>query len=193
MERGSILSCDMAHPARGVSMPEILVIICIVSILIAIAAPNLNYAIQQIRHKQVAQTLLLGMVQARSEAIKRNSHVALCKSGNGLTCSKNRGWNQGWIIFHDANNSGDREESEELISKYSEREPSALILSNGNISEYVSFNSMGYSRLLGGGFQAGTFRICPLNVNFQEAYSVILNSLGRVRIETTAALECSGS
>ena len=35
---------------------------------------------------------------ARSEAIKRNATVTLCRSADGLSCAASGGWQQGWIV-----------------------------------------------------------------------------------------------
>jgi type IV fimbrial biogenesis protein FimT len=177
--------------SSGISMPESLMVISIISILLAVLAPILPDAMLKIRQKQIAQTLSLGMTQARSEAIKRNSRVTLCKSSDGMFCSKFGGWSQGWIVFHDGNNSGAREAFEELISTSSKDESSVFIMATGSVGNYVSFNPMGYSRLSNGGFQAGTFKVCPINAKVQDAYNVVLNSVGRVRMETVSVSECS--
>jgi type IV fimbrial biogenesis protein FimT len=36
---------------------------------------------------------------ARSEAIKRNTTITLCRSANGTSCSGSGGWQQGWIVM----------------------------------------------------------------------------------------------
>ena len=174
----------------GLTLVEFLVVVLIVSLLMTIAIPSMGDWIDQIRRKQVAQALWLGMMQAKSEAVKRNSRVVMCKSHDGMTCALNGGWEQGWLVFHDINNSGIRDGGEELISRHVDGDEGVIILSNGNIKRYVSFSQLGYSKLLSGAFQAGTFMVCPGSRRAPDAYRVVLNSLGRVKVETVASSNC---
>lgn len=68
--------------------------VAIAGILVALAVPNFNAYIGNTRVKTAAQELFLAMVEARSEAIKRNDNVSVV----AVTLSGTQAWANGWEI-----------------------------------------------------------------------------------------------
>jgi type IV fimbrial biogenesis protein FimT len=93
----------MARPHRtehGFSLIETLTTLGIVAILAAVATPSFDNMIKNTRRRQSVDSFWHAIFLARSEAIKRNSVVALCKSNNGTQCDNAPGtWSSGWIVF----------------------------------------------------------------------------------------------
>ena len=83
---------------RGFTLVEMLIVVTIVGILSGVAFPYLGTVADSIRMRWIANELLSSMHVARSEAIKRNSRVALCKSSDGNACANAGDWEQGWIV-----------------------------------------------------------------------------------------------
>lgn len=71
-------------------MIEMLVVVTVLAIMGALAAPSMTRLIGQQRLKSVASDLQLAMVKARAEAIKRNANVAVTATGGD--------WANGWTI-----------------------------------------------------------------------------------------------
>src|SRR6476660_324037 len=86
---------------RGFTLVEMMIVFAIVGVLSGVAFPYLGAVVDSIRMRRIANELLSSMHVARSEAIKRNSRVALCKSSDGNACANTGDWEQGWIVFHD--------------------------------------------------------------------------------------------
>jgi type IV fimbrial biogenesis protein FimT len=119
---------------------------------------------------------------ARSAAVQRNARVVMCKSATGSSCAEDAGWGDGWLIFQDANNSGTWDEGEALLYRQSAL-PGYLTLSgNTPVNEYVSYTPFGQAKLLGGGFQAGTFTVCAKVAGRKDGYQVFVASSGRARM-----------
>lgn len=77
--------------ARGFTMPELLTVVAIVAILASVAAPAFSSMIASARGRSVSSELYASLARARSEAIKRNTEVALVP----VTA---RQWQDGWSI-----------------------------------------------------------------------------------------------
>jgi type IV fimbrial biogenesis protein FimT len=174
----------------GFTLVEMLVVLAITATLATIAVPSMTAMFDSLRISAASNDFLAGLYLARSEAIKRNSRVALCKSSDGISCASIGGWEQGWIIFHDLNNNSLRESSETLIRRDMPLAPSLRLTGNQNVVRYVSFAPTGATRLIGGGFQAGTLTVCRQSVFGGEARQIVLNAVGRPRVQKAAVSSC---
>jgi type IV fimbrial biogenesis protein FimT len=131
-----------------------------------------------------------GLRLTRDEAIRRNGRVAMCKSADGSQCTKSGDWSQGWIVFHDSNNSGSVDAQESVL--YREPPLSGAIRLSGNtpVSNYVSYTSHGKAKLLSDAFQAGHFTVCAPSAKSTDAYLVYIGILGQPRVEKKQVKLC---
>lgn len=183
------------HPSsptaqRGASLLECVAALSVAAAALHFALPPLQDMVQSASLSAAAQDLLGDLYRARSEALKRNRRVALCKSAGGAACSPEGGWEQGWILFHDENGNGAVDADEEVISR---REPLPSYLrarGNHHVASYVSYTPLGATKLLTGGFQAGTLTVCRISDGPTQARQVILNAVGRPRIQRANVANC---
>jgi type IV fimbrial biogenesis protein FimT len=89
---------------KGLTLIELMITLAIAGVLIATAAPNMREFIQNNRSATQINELQATLSLARSEAIKRNTGITVCRSSNGTSCAGN--WQDGWIIFVDSNFDG---------------------------------------------------------------------------------------
>jgi type IV fimbrial biogenesis protein FimT len=80
--------CATLH--RGFTLIELTVVIAIVAILAAMAAPNLSTFIDTMDAKSAAMDLVGDLITARSEALKRNTSITVSPI-SGV-------WSNGWQI-----------------------------------------------------------------------------------------------
>ena len=95
--------CRLAGREAGFNIIELMVVVFIVGVLAAIAAPNMGKMVRTQRIKTGAFDVYASLTLARSEAVKRNSVVTLTPvSGD---------WAKGWTV-KDANNNVLKEQGE---------------------------------------------------------------------------------
>lgn len=83
----------------GFTLIELLVTVAISVVLVSLAAPSFRSLVTSSTMTSEANEFLAALNFTRSEAIKRNLRVTLCKSSSGTACTTSGGWQQGWIIF----------------------------------------------------------------------------------------------
>lgn len=173
---------------RGFTLIEILVVISMMALLAALAAPSFNQAILSNKLTSYSNTFMASAQIARSEAIKRNVQVTLCRSADGATCATSGTWQQGWIVMCKYNSATPGV----CVSGGSE---TLLIQAQPALSADYRFTGDQYSLLFdptGVGSTTATLAMCrylPSSGNQERAISV--SALGRPTIATTKLGTCS--
>lgn len=170
----------------GVTLLEMMVVMAIAAILLFEAVPALQSLQSSIRLKSVSDTFVAHLNFARNESIKRNARVLLCKSGDGRQCADTGQWEQGWIVFHDANNNAKVDLDEAILVQKAALHAAIRFSGNANVAKYVSYTPDGGANLVSGAFQAGSFIICTPSP--MEARQIVISKAGRVR-DAKAAIE----
>jgi type IV fimbrial biogenesis protein FimT len=160
---------------------ELLVAMTVTSILLLLALPAGADWLRAYRQMNQAQALARTLDVARSEAIKHNGRVNVCKSADLRECTRGGGWEAGWVMFADGDDDGLVGDS--VIVGTEPRSPADITIGgNAPVAEYVSYTAMGMARTRSGALQMGTFTVCSKG---QKALHVVLAESGRVRIEKT--------
>jgi type IV fimbrial biogenesis protein FimT len=178
------------RPGRGFTLLELLVAMVITAILLMVAAPSMAAIIDSMRLTSAANSFVSHLYMARSEAIKRNNRVALCKSADGVLCTANSGWEQGWVMFQDTNDNGILDSGEPVIVREQGLMGGLRMTGNQSVAKYVSFTPTGATKLAAGGFQAGTLTLCHPSKAKNEARQIVLNAAGRPRVQTITMNNC---
>lgn len=182
------------HPtrrtARGLTLIELTIVLAVLSVLLAGAAPLLTALVDSMRMRTIANDFLTSLYLTRSEAIKRNGRAAMCKSADGINCASTGGWHQGWIVFHDDDNSGTVAPGERVIHRVQGLPSHMRVSGNQMVSRYISFTPVGGTRTLNGAFQAGTITVCNDRTPGSEGREIVLNNVGRMRVNKTLVSVC---
>lgn len=168
--------------AQGVGLIELLVVLAIVAVLAAAAAPSMMGIVANLRLRSAADTLVRDLSLARSEAIKRNARVVICKSRSGRACETAVNWDAGWLVFQDNDNDAQMGSADLVIHQQAGFEGNLIIGGKTPIANYVSYTPLGTSRYTTGTFQAGTFTVCQQSAEPGEARDIVLSNTGRARI-----------
>lgn len=174
----------------GFSLVESVMALGLVAGLVGMAVPQVQDMLHASALRGATGELVADLVQARSEALMRNRRVALCKSASGQHCETEGGWEQGWMMFHDENGNGVVDAAEEVISRRAALAPQFRLQGNQPVAKYISYTALGSTKLTGGAFQAGTLTLCRHSAGPTPARQIIVNSIGRPRVEAARVDSC---
>lgn len=184
---------------RGFTLIELMVTLSILGVLMALAVPSFQSLIAGSNVTAASNDFMTSLAQTRSNAIRLGERVTMCKSADGAQCSTTGDWEQGWIIFNDPTRDVDAHvdtgtPTETVIVVNAALTNGIVIRGNSTVSQYVSFSSDGQSRGMNGAFQAGKIRICSTSAaldNAKRARDLVINSVGRVMVQTPASVDSS--
>lgn len=147
----------------GFTLVELMVALAVAVVLLAIAVPSFEDAAGTGRLSSNISELSSAVQLARSEAIRRNRRATLCRSDDGSTCSSTSGSWSGWIVFVDADGSGQRDGTE-VVVKSSTLSPTVQLLPSAAITALnnrVTFRGDGIARASDGfTLLAATLAVC---------------------------------
>ena len=177
-----------ANNQLGITLIELMTVLAIIAISLAVGIPSVSAIIQTNRMATAMNSLSGSFALARSEAVTRNQEVVVCKSQDGLFCTKKGGWEQGWIVFEDTNGNEFHDEEEPRLWVQGNLPPGIEV-------SFSAFHSKNYVYYWPSGFTKmnGTFTFCQQN-RPGLSKAMILNKIGRLRSSKTlhdgSPLEC---
>lgn len=166
---------------KGTSLMDILTTMAIAFFLFGFGMPAFQGYLVNSRLVSNINLLSRSLALARSEAVKREAHVVICKSRDQQNCTTAGSWRQGWIIFEDRLPNRQRDKTEPLIFVKSEL-PTQVSLNYAAFrsSNFITFRATGITKT------NGTFTLC-YNQDAHSARALILSKTGRIRFSQTRA------
>ena len=180
------LVVSQAGYQRGFTLVELMITIALMAILAAIAVPAFNELTLGSKLRSQSNDLVAGAMLARSEAIKRNAFVRMCVSADGASCIAG-GWEQGWVVFHDADDDGALDAGETVLLRHQEA-PFGFKITGTSAVASVRFQPTG----VGVTPAPAILTVCRAtpSVGGQER-EVTISLTGRASVERTNTAPCS--
>ena len=164
---------------RGVSLFEALIVLSVVATLTVVGVPSFREML--VRHEQVTaiNTLVTALHLARSEAIKRITHVGICPSRDGRHCigrvPGKTAWHFGYLLFVDQNGSDTRDDDETVIQYFGAIDRIRIYSGHGG-NHVVVYRANGFATLTN-----DTFEFCDPSGEVPTRL-VVLSNTGRPRV-----------
>lgn len=96
----------MKNRSQGMTLIELITAMLVLAILVGMAVPSFRDFAANSRTTAVTSDLVTALNLARNEAIRRSSPVVACASTDQATCSTDKDWTAGWIVFADPDGDG---------------------------------------------------------------------------------------
>lgn len=163
---------------KGFTITELMITVAIMAILMAVAVPSFTELIARSRLASASNDLLASLMYARSEAVRTNGIVSVCRvaAAGSDVCVANGNWDR-WIVTTDptgvATNATRRRG--EIDNPVAIRTAAAW---NGRID----FGSAGR---LDVAMAANTIRLCSAAINTDNVRTFSFNIAGRATVQTT--------
>ncbi|MDX1824918.1 MAG: GspH/FimT family pseudopilin [Thiohalomonadales bacterium] len=177
--RGKFLLADFYH-AAGFTLVELLSTIAIVLILFGLGLPLLKTTVTTNRIATSVNAMAGTLAYTRSEAIRRNQHVVVCKSKTGKNCSREGDWRRGWLVYVDANQNRTLDEVETVLGAHHLGEKIEVDYRAFGSRHYLVYRPTGTTRT------NGTFTFCDPAYP-ESAQALIITKTGRARLSDVAA------
>jgi type IV fimbrial biogenesis protein FimT len=169
-------------PQRGFTLVELMLALVVAAILLSVAIPSFTGIVRDNRMASAVNALSGAIHLARTEAIRRNTRVTLCKSNDGSSCANNGSWEQGWIVFaEDGNTAGNTygaRDANETILRIQDSIGNNITMagSSGNVSSLISFLPDGIP------VQNGNIKVCDSRTG-NVGRELQLIASGRLRVK----------
>jgi type IV fimbrial biogenesis protein FimT len=168
---------------NGFTLIELMVGVGVLAIALVAGVPSMAEFIKNSRLAAQTNDILASFHLARTEAIKRNSRVTVCRSTNGSACSTaaGSGWHTGWLVFADTANFGTLDPGEIVFDAHGAAANNVVIvpLTGDTITNFVSYTARGVVRDAAGVAQSGVLRVCDER-GIDHARGLVVNATGRV-------------
>ncbi len=176
---GRFLFSDFSHCA-GVTLLELLTTMTIVMLMLGLGIPALKATVSSNRLTTSLNALAGSLAYTRSEAVKRNQEVVICKSIAGTHCTRQGDWRYGWLVYVDTNQNQALDAEETILGAHR--------LSKLIQVDYRAFGSRHYLvyRPNGATRNNGTFTFCDPNYP-KAARALIISKTGRPRLSKVRA------
>jgi type IV fimbrial biogenesis protein FimT len=160
----------------GFSLVELMIVVMIVSVIGVIGGPIMADTVKNNRVRAEADRILTTLNLTRSEAVKRNLPVSVCRSSNGTSCTGN--WADGWIIFTNSDGDDTVDAGVDQVIRVYEGLNAGYTLGGTITSDTLTYFSDG--SYAGG---TGTINICSPDADPSQGWKLMLNTVGRPRVK----------
>lgn len=165
----------MSKFITGFTLIELMITVTLLVTLTSLSVPLIS-AIESFKLDYLNQRIYSSVTLAKSESIKRNMNVSLCRSVTGTNCdTSDSNWADGWLSFIDINNNNSVEPSigEQIIRVYPKLNNTLRLTTT--IGSKITYES-------GKSTNSGKFTLCNSGSTSQQFRIINITLIGRTRM-----------
>ena len=170
-----------AVAVSGFTLLELLIVLAVASVLGAMVVPSFGAMLERNRVAAANNEFLSSIYLLRSEAVKRNRIVKMCRRQGADTprcdTSDGGGWHTGWLIWLDADGSNQIDEGELVVSTHARLAGDLKLTGSGSVASRIAFQPNGATHGVGN----GTFTVCMPGGSRKR--QIIVSKAGRIRTQ----------
>ena len=170
-------------PVLGFSLAEVLVVLALLAVLLGLAVPAVNSLRARHELQALAEEVWQSLMLARSQALAQQTRVVLCPAASDGVCDPQGQWAQGWLVFVDRQQNGRLDAEEPVLQSRGALPVGVRLAGNSTVNLGVRYGADGLGQGLG-----GTLTVCKPGLS--EQWKVVINMLGRPRLEKADAMDC---
>jgi type IV fimbrial biogenesis protein FimT len=147
----------------GFTLIELLIVVALSAIMMTLAVPSFQNMVANNRITSHTNELVMAINMARSEAVKRNVRVILCRSADPVASPPSCGgsandWTTGWLLFASGDANSTYQQGVDTLIRVGEAARTGIqIRTNGTSDNNLQINSNGSTNEAGG---TAAFAIC---------------------------------
>ncbi len=137
----------------GFTLLELMVTVTVLALVLSFGVPSFQQVMADSRRTSDVNEMLLSLNLARSEALKRNRHVTICKSSDGVACGDvSVSWSDGWMVFVNDGlaNVDTVDAGEEILLVKTGLSRNAVLSPDVTVGDFAAFRPDGRINLAGG-------------------------------------------
>jgi len=171
--------------ANGFTLIELIIVLAVAVIITSVAVPAVMGTMASNRVTTAANELVTTLNLAKSEAIRTNKYIALCKSPDAQQCDSSADWKQGWILFYNDDN--------DIPPVVDSGEKIIRIQAPLHGSLNFTFKAGNYIRFYPNGRTNESGHFCFRNAYDEDrSKAVVITQVGRIRTEIQSTSTCTG-
>ena len=134
----------MSTYQKGFTLLELIIIIAILGLTMAFAAPGLSDMIKNNRISGNSNDFVAALQFAKAEAASRVNPVTVCKrNAAGSACVADGDWQQGWIVFSDIDGDAAVDGDDEVLMRHEALHAAITFGGTAGVDTFVTYRPSG--------------------------------------------------
>ena len=161
---------------KGFTLLELVIIIGILGMTIAFAAPGLSAMIKNNRISGSANDFVAALQFGKAEAVTRINPVTMCiRNAGGTGCLADGDWHRGWIVFSDLNGDAAVDDDDEVLMVHEALDDRITFRGTGDIANFVTYRPVGTTNIA----TTAALVMCDDRGYDQSAKAIVVTITGR--------------
>ncbi len=163
---------------NGFTLMELMITLAVGGLLVSMAVPSMQSFTNNAKRASAVNAFVASMHLARNTAITTNSRMTICASSNASNC-ETVSWDNGWIVFSDANSNQTVDAGEAIVSTSGALE--RVTVQSGQYGDFMMYRPNGRAMNATINGSTGQFTVCDTR-GADHAKVIIVELSGRPRL-----------